>query len=458
MYEEITRQLMAFIEKSPTAFHAVESMSERFLREGFTELSEKDAWNLVPGGNYFVTRNHSALVAFSIPAQISDFVTGQVSDSADFQSADRASYQTSYSFDVHASKPIPYRFHIMASHSDSPTFKIKEQPEITVENAYIKLNVEKYGGMLMAPWFDRPLSIAGRVVVEQEGILREKLICFDRDLVLIPNLAIHMNREANEGYSYNPQKDLLPLFGEASSKASLQALVAEEAGVREEEILGYDLFLYNRVPGTIWGADRQFFSIGRLDDLQCAFASMEGFLRAKRQDSVTVHCVLDNEEVGSGTRQGAASTFLKDVLMRINAGLGFTYEDYLRAIADSFLVSADNAHAIHPNHADKADPVNKTVLNQGIVIKFNANQKYCTDGISAAIFRKLCKDAGVPIQTFVNRSDIAGGSTLGNISSTQVPIRTVDIGLPQLSMHSPYETAGVKDTEYLILAAEQLFR
>ncbi|MBQ7370435.1 MAG: M18 family aminopeptidase, partial [Blautia sp.] len=361
-YEQITKALMKFIEKSPTAFHAVETMEERFLEEGFTQLYEKDAWELIPGGSYFVTRNHSAILAFSIPENVS------------------------------------HRFRIMVSHSDSPAFKIKENPEITVEDTYVKLNVEKYGGMLMAPWFDRPLSIAGRVIVDQNGELQEKLICFDRDLVLIPTLSIHLNREVNDGYSYNAQKDLLPLFGEASSKKTLLSLIAENLKVDETDILGHDLFLYNRVPGTIWGADREFFSIGRLDDLQCAYSSMEGFLSAKRQESIAVHCVLDNEEVGSGTKQGAASSFLRDTLLRINRGLGRSYEDYLRTLADSFIVSADNAHALHPNYADKADPVNRPLLNKGIVIKFNASQKYCTDGVSAAIFRKLCKEADVPVQ------------------------------------------------------------
>ena len=210
--------------------------------------------------------------------------------------------------------------------------------------------------------------------------------------------------------------------------------------------------------GTIWGADREFVSAPRLDDLQCAFASMEGMLAGTKEESIAVHCVLDNEEVGSGTKQGAASTFLKDTLRRINDGLGRTYEEYLMTLAGSFMVSAGNAHALHPNYTDKADPVNRPVMNGGIVIKYNANQKYCTDGISTAIFKELCREADVPYQTFVNRSDIAGGSTLGNISNTQAAMNTVDIGLPQLAMHSAYETAGVKDTESLISAAKVFYR
>ena len=421
MYIETTEKLLDFIEKSPTAFQAVDEMQKRLTENGFEVLSEKEYWKLIPGGKYLVTRNNSALIAFCIPEKESRV------------------------------------FHIMASHSDSPSFKIKENPEIKVDNSYVKLNVEKYGGMLMAPWFDRPLSVAGRVIIRRNDGLEEKLINIKRDLVMIPNLAIHMNREANNGVAYNPQKDLQPLFAAGNTDRTLLEIIAEQTGVKKEDIISHDLFLYNRMLGTIWGADKEFVSSARLDDLQCAFASMEGLLRAQNHESIAVHCVMDNEEVGSGTKQGAASTFLKDTLLRINMGLGRTYEEYLMTLAGSFMVSADNAHALHPNYTDKTDPTNHPVLNKGIVIKFNANQKYCTDAVSAAIFKELCTKAGVPYQTFVNRSDIAGGSTLGNISNTQVPMNTVDIGLPQLAMHSPYETAGVKDTEYLVRAAEELF-
>ena len=348
---------------------------------------------------------------------------------------------------------------IMASHSDSPCFKVKENPEIETEGHYVKLNVEKYGGMLCAPWFDRPLSIAGRVIVREPetGKFRSVLVNIDRDLLMIPSLAIHMNREVNDGYQYNVQKDMLPLYGDAASKDSFMKLIAGTAGVPEENIMGHDIFLYNRQKGCTWGASEEFLSCSRLDDLQCAFASLEGFLAGEKKYYMAVHCVLDNEEVGSGTKQGAASTFLYDTVTRAHEAMGYSREDYLIHLADSFMVSADNGHAVHPNYTDKADPVNRPYLNEGIVIKFNANQKYCTDGVSAAIFREICRKAGVPFQTFVNRSDMAGGSTLGNISNTQVALNTVDIGLPQLAMHSPYETAGVRDTEYLIKAAKVLF-
>lgn len=421
MYKKISEELLAFLNASPTCFHAVKNMQDRLLAEGFIPLKESEKWNLAPGGRYFVTRNSSALIAFSIP-----------------ESGIKS-------------------FRIMASHSDSPAFKIKENPEIASENHYVQLNIEGYGGMIHSPWLDRPLSVAGRVIVKEQDRFVEKLVNIDRDLLMIPNLAIHMNRKINDDYKYNPQKDLLPIYGDFNAKGTFMKTIAEAAGVAESDILGHDLFLYNRQVGTVWGACEEFVSSGRLDDLQCAFASLQGFLQGKKEKYTAVHCVFDNEEVGSGTKQGAASTFLKDVLVRICEGLSMSPEEYLMAVADSFLVSADNAHAVHPAHTDKADPINRPYLNEGIVIKYNGNQKYCTDALSAAMFKDLCKQANVPFQSFANRSDMAGGSTLGNISTMQVSLNSVDIGLPQLSMHSPYETAGVKDTAYLIQVAAALF-
>lgn len=423
MYRKLSEQLAEFIRRCPSPFHAVQTMADQLAGQGFMELKENQKWNVVPGGSYFVTRNGSSLIAFTVPAQ-----------------------------DMKGMR-------IAASHSDSPAYKIKENPELEVEGHYVKLNVEPYGGMLCAPWFDRPLSVAGRVIVKDavSGELRSVLADADRDLLLIPNLAIHMNREINNGYKYNAQKDMLPLYGDITAKGSFFRQIAGAAGVREEEILGHDLFLYNRQPASIWGASGEFISSGRLDDLQCAFASLRGFLEGKKEDYMAVHCVLDNEEVGSSTRQGAASTFLYDTLTRVHDCLGYSREDYLIHLADSLMLSADNAHAVHPNHTDKTDVSNRPYLNGGIVIKFNANQRYCTDGVSAAMFRDICQKAGVPVQTFVNRSDMAGGSTLGNISNTKVALRTVDIGLPQLAMHSPYETAGTKDTAYMIRAIQEFF-
>ena len=423
MDHTVSKDLAQFLEGSPSCFHAIENMKNILSEEHFEQLQENRKWHVQPGGRYFVTRNDSSVIAFTVPEQ----------EMADMR--------------------------IIASHSDSPAFKVKENPELEADGHYIKLNVEGYGGMLCAPWLDRPLSVAGRIIVkDSSGRLSSRLVNIDRDLVLIPNLAIHMNRDANSGYKYNPQKDMLPLYGDLTSKDTFMKTIAEASGVKEEEILAHDLFLYNREKASIWGASEEFISCGRLDDLQCAFASLKGFLAGKKQKYLAVHCVLDNEEVGSGTKQGAASTFLYDTLTRIHDCLGLTREDYLIHLADSLMISADNAHAVHPNHTDKTDPSNRPYLNEGIVIKFNANQKYCTDGMSAAMFRDICRTAEVPVQTFVNRSDMAGGSTLGNISNTQVALNTVDIGLPQLAMHSPYETAGVKDTEYLIRAAEEFFK
>ena len=419
---DTVQKLFTFIEKSPSPFHAIENMKQELEGQGYIQLLEGSAWKLEEGGNYYVIRNSSAIIAFRIPKR--DFLG----------------------------------FQIMASHSDSPSFRIKEYPEMEVENHYVKLNVEKYGGMLCAPWLDRPLSVAGRLVIREGNRLVTKLVNVDRDLCMIPNLAIHMNREANEGYKYNAQKDMLPLYGCESAKGTFMARVAEAAGVEEEDIVGNDLFLYNRMKGSVWGASEEYISIGRLDDLQCAFASLQAFLQAADGESIPVHCVFDNEEVGSSTKQGAGSTFLFDTLLRINESLGRTSSQYRQALASSFMLSADNAHGVHPNQPDKACPTNRPYPNGGVVIKFSANQKYTTDGMAAAIFTQLCERAKVPYQTYVNRSDILGGSTLGNISGTQVAVNTIDIGLAQLEMHSPYETGGAKDTDYLIRVAKEFYQ
>lgn len=415
------KQLFKFIENSPSCFHAIKTITEELKNEGFVEIKEKDTWQIEQGKKYYVTRNLSSVIAFKIPQN-------------DFKS-----------------------FNIVASHSDSPTFKIKENAEIEVNNKYVKLNTEKYGGMICSTWFDRPLSIAGRILVKENNAVKTHLVNIDKDLVIIPNLAIHMNREVNDGYKYNAQIDMLPLYGDNSSKGSLMKTIAKEVNVEEESILGTDLFLYNRMNGTKIGANEEYISSPRLDDLECAFTSLSAFLSENTSNSASVYCVFDNEEVGSGTKQGADSTFLYDVLRRINISLGKTEEDYYRLISSSFMVSADNAHALHPNYTDKSDLTNKVYMNDGIVIKYNANQKYTTDAVSASIFKTICDSVDVPYQTFTNRSDILGGSTLGNISNAHVSLNTIDIGLAQLAMHSTYETAGAKDVTYMIDAIKAFY-
>ncbi len=421
MYKKISRELIDFIDKSYSCYHVVHNIKELLKEKGYEELLESKPWNIKEGRKYFVVRNSSSLIAFYIPKK--EFCG----------------------------------FQIMASHSDSPTFKIKDNAEIHVNNKYVKLNVEKYGGMIMAPWFDRPLSVAGKIVIKTEKGIQVRLINVDRDLFVIPNLAIHMNRKVNEGYVYNPQIDMLPLYGGEEAKNTFMDTIAKTANIEKEKIIDTDLFLYSRIPGTIWGAKEEFISSPKLDDLQCAFSTLKGFIESDNKESVPVYCIFDNEEVGSTTKQGAASTFLKDTLVRMNMSLNRTREEYFMALTSSMMVSADNAHAVHPNYEGKADLTNRPYMNDGIVIKYDAKQKYTTDSVSGALFKEICKKANIPYQIFYNRSDIQGGSTLGNISNTQVSLNTVDIGLPQLSMHSPYETAGVKDTYYLVRAAKEVF-
>ncbi len=417
------KELLAFIEKSPSSFHVVANLEEAFLNHGFRELQEREDWKLVRGGSYYVKRGGSSVIAFQIPEEVRGF-------------------------------------HIVAAHSDSPTFKVKESPEITVEDKYIRLNTEKYGGMILSTWLDRPLSVAGRVAVCEDGKIVTKLVKVEKDLMVIPNVAIHLNREGNKGMEYNPQVDLLPLYadaGEIKGKNPLQKRVAKAAGVKQEDILGHDLFLYVRDKGRLLGENEEFVLSPRLDDLQCVYAAGEAFLAAKPREYANVFAVFDNEEVGSGTKQGADSTFLEDVLFRISEGLGVGRGVLLQWIADSFLISADNAHGVHPAHPEKSDPSNRPYLNGGIVIKYHGSQRYTTDALSAARMKQLCREAQVPFQTYANRSDIVGGSTLGNISTAHVSVSSVDIGMPQLAMHSAVETAGVRDTEYAVRALRAFY-
>lgn len=418
---EHVQELFDFIQQSPSCFHVIENVKKQLTEQGFEELCENKNWQIKEGGKYFATRNLSSVIAFKVPTK-------------DFKS-----------------------FHIIASHSDSPTFKIKDHPEQMVKGKYVQLNTERYGGMIYSTWFDRPLSIAGRALVKTETGVATKLLNIDRDLLVIPNLAVHMDRTVNDGMKYNPQVNLLPLYGDAASKDTFNKLVAEACGTAEENIISTDLFLYNRTAPTVWGAHNEYMSCAKLDDLECAFSSLKAFLKGENSQSVSVCAIFDNEEVGSSTKQGANSTFMYDILQRINENLGRTEEQYHTAVASSFMLSADNAHALHPNHPAISDPTNPVYLNEGIVIKHNANQKYTTDAVSSAIFQKMCEDKNVPYQHFVNRSDVAGGSTLGNIANTHVSLNTVDIGMAQLAMHSSYETAGVLDLDYMIAGMEAFY-
>ena len=436
MQNEWAKKCLSFIDQSVSCYHAVETIEKMLIEKGYLELCEKDDWKIRPGEKYFVKRNDSSIIAFALPK-------GEIKG-----------------------------FHIVASHSDSPSFKVKTKPEMKAGDIYVKLNVEPYGGMIYATWFDRCLSVAGRIVCDEAGELKSRTVNIDEDLLVIPNVAIHMNREMNKELSYNPQTDLLPLISvdvaeedekvEKKEKKVKDAVLLQKlavwAGVQTETILGSDLFLYVRERGKLAGAGKELMIAPRLDDLECVYASAQALLDACPKEYVSVCAVFDNEEVGSLTRQGAASTFLKDTLERLSEALGKKGSEYLRLLADSFLISADNAHALHPNHGEKADPVNKPMLNGGIVIKHHGGQKYTTDGYTEAVMKSLCREAEVPYQDYHNRSDIPGGSTLGNISGGQVSVPAVDIGLAQLAMHSAVETAGSKDIEYLIKALKVFYQ
>lgn len=406
--------LFDFIKNSPSAYHAVDSVKKMLDAEGYTELYECDRWKLAVDGKYYVIRNGTSIIAFRT-----------VRDARGFM--------------------------ITASHSDAPAFRVKTTSETV--GAYTRLEVEKYGGMIYYTWLDRPLSVAGRVMVKTPEGMEARLVDLDCDLLTIPSLAIHLNRGVNDGAKFNPAKDLLPLYTMNGAKGDLMASVAEKLGVGSEDILSHDLFLYNRDEGKRVGKDGEFILCPRLDDLGCVYTSTVAFLNAESSRAVPVLSVFDNEEVGSETKQGAASTFLRDTLLRISGS------DAALAVAleNSFMVSADNAHAKHPASPEMSDPDNAPLLNGGVVIKYNASQRYATDGLSDALFRTVCQRAGVSVQTYCNRADLPGGSTLGSISNTRVSVPTVDIGLPQLAMHSANETAGAHDVEAMIKALTELY-
>lgn len=400
-----TKALCRFLDSSHSVYHAAANIMHILDGAGYARLTEGESWVLKPGGKYYVTRGGSSVIAFRIPQE------------------------------------APQGFLISASHTDRPSFKVKLTPELT--GVYTRVAAELYGGAILYSWLDRPLSIAGRVLVETEQGAQVRLVDIDRDLLLIPSVAIHMNRQLNDGYKWDLTRDLTPLFGGKEDAGKLPKLLEKAAGGK---ILSHDLYLYIRQKACVWGCSNQFLSSQALDDLQCVYGCLNGFLQAASSRSIPVFCALDSEEVGSGSTQGAGSTFLEDVLARIAEGVN---SDYRQLLSQSFLVSADNAHAIHPNRPELADPANAPVIGEGVVLKFNTSMRYCTDGVSAAFFRTVCQRAKVPVQSYYNRADIPGGSTLGRISICHVSVSTADIGLPQLAMHSCFETAHVRDARYL---------
>lgn len=416
---DILRDLMNFLDSSVTMFHAINECEKVLQKSGFTYLPENEKWN-INKGKYYTKRNSSSLIAF-------DIAEGD------------------------------YHFQISAAHSDSPTFKLKDK-HIIEANGYLKLNVEGYGGMINATWLDKPLTLAGRVMVNTDKSIETRLLHIDRDLLIIPNVPIHFNREINKGFAFNNQVDMLPVFSAGNLKeADFDNMLAKELNVEPEAILAKDLYLVNRQKAAVIGFDNELISSGRLDDLECVYTSLRGFVEAENTNHINVFAVFDNEEVGSVTKQGAMSTFLASTLDRLNTALGKSKEEYYTAIAKSMLISCDNAHAVHPNHPELFDVKNRPVLNRGIAIKESANQKYTTDAFSRAILKKILEKKNIPYQTFANRSDIAGGSTLGNLSNTVVSMNAVDIGLPQLAMHSAYETAGAKDVGYAFETLKAFF-
>ncbi len=412
-----------FIKKTPTAFHAIKEIKVILDKKGFMELNEYDTWNLEANKKYYVTRNHSSIVAFKTP-----------------------------------SNPSESHFQIVASHSDSPCFKIKPNG-ILVSGSYTKLNTEKYGGTILSTWLDKPLGIAGRIYTKEDNEIKENIIDLKNINLVIPNVAIHMNREINTTFAYNPQVDLLPLLSTSLDKdVTIQKYVAKALDIDANKLISHDLFIYNKDRGMLWGENNEFISAPQIDNLECAYTSLIAFINSNvNDDIIPTYACFDNEEVGSSTKQGANSTFLEDVLKRVHFAFSNESDGYFAKVAKSFLVSADNAHALHPNHPEKSDATNQVLMNKGIVIKSHASQSYTSDALSIAIFTSILDKANVPYQFFANRSDMASGGTLGNISSSHVSVPSLDIGLAQLAMHSSYETAGSNDIDHMINGLKAFF-
>lgn len=408
--------LLDLIHRTPTAWHAAENVKEILLKSGYSSVAQSDP-DSIGTGDWFTVRNGTGLVAFRIPEKID---------------------------------PATVCFRISAVHGDSPCFRLK--PNAEIKGAVTRLNTELYGGGIHSTWLDVPLGLAGRVMVRTADGLKAKLLFVDRPVAVIPNTAPHL-RAMNDGLSLDPKCDLIPLFGDG--EADLQRLLAEELSVSPSDIAGWDLSLVSCCKGFVFGQKGEFVTSPRLDDLECVFTCLDGFLSAKSPANVIpVFALFDNEETGSLSFSGAAGTLLKDALARILPDEGIRQS----ALARSFLVSADNAHALHPNRPELHDGQNAPVMNGGVVVKYNAAQRYMSDGFSGAVFTEICKQAGVPVQVFANRSDKRGGSTLGNLSEAQVPVRGVDIGAAQLAMHSARETAGSFDVEYLSQAMTAFYQ
>ncbi|MCM1137527.1 MAG: M18 family aminopeptidase [Muribaculum sp.] len=424
----VAHSLMEFLDKSPVNFLAVKTAKEKLDSCGFCELDSRAKWELQRGGKYYVTKNSSAIFAF---------VVADSEPSAGFR--------------------------IISAHSDSPCFRVKPNAEILTQGGVVKLNVEVYGGPILYTWFDRPLSLAGRVILRSDDPLNPitKIIKFDRPLLTIPHLAIHFNRAVNEGNPLSKQRDMLPVIAivkDAVEKDNLLLnLIAEAAGCKPEDILDFDMSLYDTTPACLVGLHDEFLTSGRLDDLSMVHAALTALTETSSTKQTRVMAIFDNEETGSGTKQGAHSPVLSQMLRRIVECMGGNEEDYIRGINASFMVSADNAHAFHPNYPEKYDPTNHPVLGGGPVIKINANCKYMTDADSAAVFRSICEKAGVPVQYFVNHSDVAGGSTLGNILTSQIDLRGVDMGEAIWAMHSARETGSPLDHAYTIAAFKTFY-